>query len=427
MPPLIRVSLNVHCSVWAMAKGGSKSKAYRRPPSLGGVGRWSNPGAGIVRSGKPDSVKMGFHSAKDRVVSTIQKFCPDLIEIEMDFSKFIQQDSLEGLPPHQPQMGFSIHESIGHFNKSFMMRGSELLGEFIQEHAHTKKWILASDYAFYDDNKFSDAVTFSLFPHWAHIEKMTSHISAIAPSDLKNVGSVGDSFISFLKEGKAFSITLILDRERRMFSDEKFYHLSRFESQIGMLEYWCKSTPKGKDRYQATIKQLNKVKQLVNSNSLNLRLLRDIEIVGSLAAYLLTEISVKAKPEKIAWLSDRDSMLTFKKKVIGDFMFDQVSYLYHTLCSNSEIDPSNRLVLIKPETSGKLFYDSLIRVPDYMAGTMADYDFEKQISSHAKFDKIRDGVFAVERRNIFYRLFFHPNMRAHRLTWGVAESETLEC
>lgn len=342
----------------------------------------------------------------------------------MDFSKFIQQDTLEGLPPDQPQIGFSIHESIAHFNSSFMQSGAELLGEFIKEHAHTKKWILASDYAFYDKNKFSDAVTFSLFPHWAHFDKMSSHISAIAPSDIKNVGSVSDRFISFLKEGKAFSITLILDRERRMFSDEKFYHLSRIDSQIGMLEYWCQSTPKGKENYQATIKQLNEVKRLVNSNSLNLRLFRDIEIVGSLAAYLLTEISIKAKPEKIAWLSDRDSMLTFKNKTIGNYMFDQVSHLYHTLCSNSGIDSSNRLLFGKPETSGKLFYDSLIRVPDYIAGTMADYDFEKQVSSHTKFDQIRDGAFAVERRNISYRLFFHPNMHAHRLTWGIAESET---
>ena len=351
------------------------------------------------------------------------KFCSNQIEIEMDFSKFMQRDSLEGLSPDQPNIGFSIHEAIAHFNTSFMQRGSELLGAFILEHARTKKWILASDYAFHDDNKFSDAVTFSLFPHWAHIEKMSSHISAIAPSDLKNVGSVSDSFITFLKEGKAFSITLILDRKRRMFSDEKFYHLSRIESQIGMLEYWCQSTPKGKDSYQATIKQLNQVKQLVNSKNINLRLFRDIEIIGSLAAYLLTEISIKAKPEKIAWLSDRDSMLTFKNKVIGDYMFDQVSYLYHTLCLNSGINPSNRLLLVKPETNGKLFYDSLIRVPDYMAGTMADYDFEKQVSSHAKFDQIRDGVFAVERRNISYRLFFHPNMHAHRLTWGMADSE----
>lgn len=341
----------------------------------------------------------------------------------MDFSKFMQQDSLEGLSADQPQIGFSIHESIAHFNTSFIQRGLRLLGEFILEHARTKKWILASDYAFYDHNKFSDAVTFSLFPHWAHIEKMSSHIYAIAPSDLKNVGSVSDSFISFLKEGKAFSITLILDRKRRMFTDERFYHLSRIDSQIGMLEYWCQSTPKGKNRYQATIKQLNKVKQLINSNNLNLRLFRDIEIVGSLAAYLLTEISIKAKPEKIAWLSDRDSMLTFKNKVIGDYMFDQVSYLYHTLCSNNGINPSNRLLLVNPEPKGKLFYDSLIRVPDYIAGTMADYDFEKQISSHAKFDQIRDGVFAVERRNISYRLFFHPNMHAHRLTWGMEESE----
>lgn len=340
----------------------------------------------------------------------------------MDFSRFIQKDSLEGVLPDQPQIGFSIHESIVHFNNSFMQSGSKLLGDFIQEHAPTRKWILSSDYAFYDTKKFSDAVTFSLFPHWAPFEEMSSHIDSMAPSDIKNVGSVNDSFISFLREGPVFSVTLILDRERRMFSDEKLYHLARIDSQVGMLEHWCQSTPKGKDRYQNTIKQLKKVKELVGSKSLNLRLFRDIEIVGSLAAYLLAEISVKANPEKIAWLSDRDSMLNFKSKVIGDYMFDQVSYLYHTLCSNSEVDPSGRLLFVKPEASGELVYDSFIRVPDYIAGTMADYDFEEKESSHVKFERVRDGVFSEERRNISYRLFFHPDMKAHRLTWGLAEN-----
>lgn len=369
---------------------------------------------------------MGFHFRWNEVASTIQKLCSYWIEKELDISKFIQQDSLEGVRPDQPQIGFSIHESIVHFNNSFMKSGSKLLDDFIQEHAPTRKWILSSDYAFYDTNKFSDAVTFSLFPHWAPFEEMSSRIDSVAPSDIKNVGAVNDSFISFLREGPVFSITLILDRKRRMFSDEKFYHLTRIDSQIGMLEYWCQSTPKGKDRYQDTIKQLKKVKGLVSSKNLNLRLFRDIEIVGSLAAYLLTEISVKANPEKIAWLSDRDSMLTFKNKVIGDYMFDQVSHLYHTLCSNSGINPSHRLLFAKPETNGKLIYDSFIRVPDYIAGTMADYNFEKQESSHVKFDKVRDGIFAEERRNISYRLFFHPNMEAHRLTWALAENEKLE-
>ena len=115
-------------------------------------------------------------------------------------------------------------------------------------------------------------------------------------------------------------------------------------------------------------------------------------------------------------------MLTLKNKVIGNYMLDQVDYLYHTLCSNSGINPSHKLLLFKPEASGKLIYDSFIRVPDYVAGTMADYNFEKQESSHIKFEKIRDGVFAEERRNISYRLFFHPDIKAHRLTWALAEN-----
>jgi len=342
----------------------------------------------------------------------------------MDFSKFMKPHSLEGVNPGQPLLGFGIHESITHFNNSFLQSGAKLLDDFIKEHEDTKKWILSSDYAFYDSEKNSDVVTFSLFPHLASFETMSECINIMAPSDLKKVRSVNDTFISFLKEGPVFNITLILDRERRMHSDEKLYHISRIDAMIGMLEYWCTSTPNAEQRYKKTIKELKQLKQLVKSSKLNLRLLRDIEIIASLAAYFLTEVSERANVEIIAWLSDRDSMLTFKHKFIGDYMLEQVSKLYHTLCVNSDVDPKGKLILTKPETVGKLAYDSFVRVPDYIAGTLADFDFDKQKASHPKFDTIRDGVFAAEKRNIFYKVFFHPNFQAHRLMWGAQEGDT---
>ncbi|ERL01336.1 hypothetical protein O999_23155 [Pseudomonas putida LF54] len=341
----------------------------------------------------------------------------------MDLSKFMKPHSLEEVNPDQPLLGFGIHESISRFNNSFLQSGAKLLDDFIKEHKTTKKWILSSDYAFYDPTKNSDVVTFSLFPHLASFETMSECINIMAPSDLKNVRSVNDTFISFLKEGPVFNITLILDRERRMHSDERLYHISRIDAMIGMLEYLCTSTPKQENKYKKTIKELKQLKQMVKSSKLNLRILRDIEIVASLAAYFLAEISERADVEIISWLSDRDSMLTFKNKLIGDYMLEQVSYLYHTLCLYIDVDPKGKLILTKPETEGELSYDSFVRVPDYIAGTLADFDFEKQEASHPKFDTIRDGVFAAEKRNIFYKVFFHPDFQAHRLMWGAQEGE----
>ncbi|MFT8210897.1 MAG: hypothetical protein ACMZI0_10555 [Symbiopectobacterium sp.] len=239
----------------------------------------------------------------------------------------------------------------------------------------------------------------------------------MAPSDIKNVSSVSDEFISFLKEGPVFNISLILDRDRRMHGDERKYHLHRFESMINLFKYWCKSTPEGKDNYKKRISKLKQAKNLVSSPGVNLRLFRDIEMVANLAAYFLTEVSVSANVEIISWLSDRDNMLTFKHKRIGDFMLEQVSTAYHVLCINNGIGPAGKLLLVKPDTMGELLYDSFIRVPDYIAGTLADFDFEKQETTHSKFEKIKNGTFAEECRNISYQLFFHPNVKAHRLTW----------
>ncbi len=337
----------------------------------------------------------------------------------MDFSRFMKPQDLEGIELEHSPIGLTIHYTVLCFNDSFNDSGKEFFTNFINEFGKVKKWIISSDYAFYDKDKKNDVVTFSIFLHLAHFNKMSDYINAIAPADIKKVKSVSDEFITFLSSGPVFNISFILDRERRMHSDERSYHLHRLESMIRLLEYWCKSTPEGKENYQKRILELNKAKDLINSPGVNLRIFRDIEIVAQLAAFLLAEISMAADVEIISWLSDRDSMLTFKNKIIGDYMLEQVASTYHVLCGNNGVDSSEKLLLPKPELEGDNFYDSFIRIPDYISGTLADFDFEKNKSSRPKFEKVKNGTFSEESRNIIYQLFFHPNFRAYRIPWEV--------
>jgi len=99
-------------------------------------------------------------------------------------------------------------------------------------------------------------------------------------------------------------------------------------------------------------------------------------------------------------------------------MFECVNDIYNMFCLSNMVEPYGRTAFVKPEVEGELFYDSLVRVPDYIAGALSDFDFETQKTTHAKFEKIRNGTFHEEKRNLSYELFFHPKFEAQRIKWG---------
>lgn len=341
----------------------------------------------------------------------------------MDFSNFIKREDLEDSEVIQEPFGLGIHYSMIHFNDSFNQYGKGQLHNFINTFRGTKKWILSSDYAFYNKNKNNDVVTFSLFPHTDDIKKMSGDINKHAPVDIKKAKSVNDEFITFLSDGPVFNISIILDRNRRMHSNEKDYFLHRLDMLINLLHYWSGTTPEQKENYQENISKLEKTKRLIESPGVNLRIFRDIEIIANLAAFILTEASIISDLEIITWISDRDSMLSFKQDSIGDYLLSQVHSIYHILCLNNNYSPDGKLLLVKPDLGWNDLYDSFIRIPDYIAGTLADFDFKTQKNTHGKFEKIKNGTFAAEDRNLIYELFFHPNFKAHRHIWGMQQTE----
>ncbi|HHN4441053.1 hypothetical protein [Klebsiella michiganensis] len=336
----------------------------------------------------------------------------------MNLSNFISSASPSDIEIEQGILGVGIHTSVLSFNEAFIQDGKCFLDDFIAENSNVKKWMLSSDYAFYGQNKKNDVVTFSLFPHLVNFKRMVECIELMAPTDIKHARTVSDEFISFLKEGPVFNISIILERGRRMYSDEVGYFSYRLESMILYFKNLCELYPENKEYYESRLLKIKQAKNTLNNKSTNLKLFRDIEIVASLAAYILAEVRFTANPEIITWLSDRDSMLTYRNKSIGDFMFECVNDIYNMFCLSNMVEPYGRTAFVKPEVEGELFYDSLVRVPDYIAGALSDFDFETQKTTHAKFEKIRNGTFHEEKRNLSYELFFHPKFEAQRIKWG---------
>lgn len=328
----------------------------------------------------------------------------------MDFIKF-------GTGGEQEGVGVMVHHFLGHFNDTFQQSGAALLQSYLREFNGTEKWLLISDYAFNDSNKINDVITFSLMPYFADFDTLSAVLGSMAPADLKKIRSVKPEYLDFLAKGPVFNISIKLDRDRRLLEDERAYHLEKAKLMIRQLQYWIKTTPTHKNNHKRLIKLFERFASLSKGAGANLRVLRDLEIVTSLTAFLLCEVTRFASVDKIGWFSDRDSLLTYKSNIIGDYAFEMVNLLYYVFCQNEDIDAEGKLVFGVPERSNKVWYDDLVRIPDLIAGTLADYDYVNNISTHEKFIPVIESLFLSEHRNVFFKIDFKPTLNASRMTW----------
>ncbi|MDH4552735.1 hypothetical protein [Pseudomonas sp. BN607] len=321
------------------------------------------------------------------------------------------------LDERNEQVGIPINYLLFHLDETFSKSSDKLLADYLDSYSDVKKWIIVSDYVIGDKKKPNDTVVFSIIPGDVDIEKIFSTIDRMAPVDIKKTREVSGEFLEFLSNGPVFNICIKLNKNRKLHSDERSYHNAKINSIIAQLEIWCRTTPERQSDYIQSIKKLKAVQKIINSPAPNYKQFRDIEVVSTLAAYFMAKITSRINTKLIGWFSDRDAMLSFKHDKIGNYLFTCTEYLHYTITLNSQNEYHGEITFGVPEAEGKMWYDSLIRIPDLLAGTFADYDYKDNKLTHDKYVPVVENLFTAEKRNIFFRLDFIPKPESARLTW----------
>ena len=284
------------------------------------------------------------------------------------------------------------------------LANDERFNEFINQHSPSKKWLLVSDYSIGDKKKPNDCICFSLFPHVSDINELLDNLSELAPKDIKSIRVVNSRFISLLNRHPIFSIGIILEKKRRFSLDEREYFLDRTRALLKQLEIWDESTPEGSGYNAQYRSKLLRLRTKLETKSVNLKLLRDTEIISTVAGYLASMVSNHPN-ELVTWFSDRDSILSHMTNTDEiPLAFDFALTLHHTICSSKNQDPQGIMAFGVPEPTGKMWYDPLIRIPDFICGTLADYNLKTNEITHGKFVPVVQNILTNVQNNIFYKL-----------------------
>ncbi|SHL31286.1 hypothetical protein [Flavobacterium saccharophilum] len=279
---------------------------------------------------------------------------------------------------------------------------------YLKDLKNITKWSCFSDYCFDDKNKPNDVVTFSLVPYITDYSIIENHIKEIAKTDIKNTKSIQDKFITFLKEYPLINFSFILNDRKEIFGHTHDIRKENVLQQLNLTKdlysNWIKNQPEKELYYRKIIKTIDScISEVKRGKKINIYI--DVFLVAFLGAYVSYIILNELKNIEIfGWFSDRDKIFDVQNGFIVNIfnnnlhclLYDkQIPYQFVSSLSNSNFD---------------VFYDQFIKIPDYIAGTLADYNMIDNLVSKDKFDIMLTKYMGNNTHNNFvFKIFKEDN------------------
>lgn len=286
-------------------------------------------------------------------------------------------------------------------NDSFHKSSINDLECYLADNLGHTKWLMFSDYCLGDKNKANDAIAFTIMPYDEHLEILKDRIASLSPTDIKRKRKVNEDFIAYLNERRLFHIAFILKSTKGLITREgvaqRALIAADMDGFMNMLDKWSENTPTQSEYYNGVKKKLVLVKQELSKKSANFTLFREVLLVPFLAGYI-SYLFTKLNDAKIfGWFSDRDRLFEAYDKLAVDLF----AINHSSICQKNLVDNSVTQIVIGLPSGGdneSVWYDELNRLPDHIAGVLADWNLITNTCSSPKFASLINGFFAVNSR-----------------------------
>lgn len=256
----------------------------------------------------------------------------------------------------------------------FQKKESEAFKEFLKPfNSANLEWYLISDYCIDDVNKLNDVFSFSLLLSHDEIGNIKEFIKAGAPKDIKNTKDVGESFLSYVNSPVIYHFSFIIPRENKLL--KAFYSKEMMLSEVNFINQVCENsiidnTTGLNDYYKGVQKRIKQINIEMQRPTFNETLMRKILLTGIFGASIANLLKTNSTPKKVLWVSDRDAIIDKYDGFAFDFMF-----MHYLLLPSDKYLSADKFEFMF-NNSGQTYYDELIRIPDYYAGTLASIDLE---------------------------------------------------
>lgn len=264
-------------------------------------------------------------------------------------------------------------------------------------------WTIVSDYCVNDRSKRADVFSFVVIANHDTTANICEYIRAVAPSDLKKTNHVPIGLVQYLtcQVPVTFSVSFVIDREAALLRNYlRLEHMASFIPDVReFVEMLRKHAPVDPTYFDDVLPRFDAYGKDLARKQVSENLARQIHLASAFAATIFHSVSTATQAAHLRWISDRDALLERHDGVVYDLAF-----LYSILMAARETsatpDAEGRLLLQNPtiqfelpEKTGKHRFDELIRLPDYLAGTLADVDTTTMSWSKEKFGQVLKSVY----------------------------------
>lgn len=254
-------------------------------------------------------------------------------------------------------------------------------------------WMIFSDYCIGERMKHNDSISVVICPT-TNIELISNDINKFIPNDIKKIRDIKKETLNYLKSPYYFSINFVVD-------SVKYYHklyipnnnraiLSRdVEIMYNSINSVAEKNEFQKD-FQKKIKRLREKIKSKNFSTFNYC---KILLIAFLVAYVALFITTHIKVKKLIWFSDRGLVFDF----LDGICINMYQQIYYNLLqeTNILIPMPNPFGIARQNKNEKfLWYDSLIKLPDYYAGAISSWDIKINQADEDKHVQVIEKVFA---------------------------------
>jgi hypothetical protein len=290
---------------------------------------------------------------------------------------------------------------------------------FLQANPGIDKWIIAADFCLADKDKANSVFAFTLIPYDALLDDMQREIREALPKDLKKTQEINPGGIELLKNSRRFNLAFIFAEHPDLFPFPD--RTSRLEAARQSLDLAVQQlTCHGRTKEQ--LKRLRGLKQRSQAKSFNIDLLSDLILLAQLFCFV-TLIVLRERPcELVGWFPDRDCMTTWEDGAVWDIALESLAGLSEHFSIPQPVQPI--AVGTAPDINvSALWFDDLIRLPDYIAGLFASWDLKlNAIDGKPKYKQLTTGVAATAKNLVAINVRYGQTFQAGRLVFAPAEA-----
>jgi hypothetical protein len=246
--------------------------------------------------------------------------------------------------------------------------------KFLAKHPAVAKWLIVSDFVINEPSAAADCYAYTIFPYDAEIEQLKLKIVKLVPKDFKKTKTVPAKLHEFFHSGETFTISLLTPKKYKAVGDLGDVRLALDET-IRVMRNWGDA-----DNQRKVIEAFERLKRKAKANNFNTQLMSTMMIATVLAAFCAIILAKERKIGIVGWFPDRDNITTAYER-IAEYMF---AADFSAFCQRYDIDERPIKILIgrpepDPANPKQTWYDELVRIPDFLAGPLAAWNFKKDL------------------------------------------------